>query len=311
MAVNNNDSPHATDVRSRPHPQLSWKLPEGWKVIEGNDVSLAGFSVPGPDGKAAAEVSITQLGDLSGKDALLVNMWRSSAGLKPMSEAEATKQLQPVDFAGEKGNLFEVSGDTTNGPLKMVTAMLHHPDGSWFCKLAGEPSVVDANKAKFIQFLKSIQMKEAPPMAVEQPAVATSEEAAGKFNWSVPADWKAVPPGQMQVARFSVPGKSNEKADVFVSVFPGDTGGRLANVNRWRKQIGLAPVEEDGLASVVSPLDPADSQAILVDMTNNGKRLVGAIVPRDGQYWFYKLLGDAGAVAPEKESFVAFAKSKP
>lgn len=310
MADDNSAPPHATSMKSRPHPQLGWNLPEGWKVIEGNNVSLAGFSVPGPNGKSG-EVSIAQLADLSGRDAVLVNMWRDSAGQKPLSEDEAVKQLQPVEFAGEKGNLFEVSGETTNGPLKIVTAMLHHPDGSWFCKLAGEPSVVDANRPQFIQFLKSIQIGATPQMTTQEPVVAATEETAAKFNWRVPGEWKEVPPGQMQVARFSVPGKNNEKADVFVSVFPSDTGGRLLNVNRWRKQIGLPPVTDTDLTSQVSPLDPADSESMLVDMTNNGRRLIGAIVPRDGRYWFYKLLGDDGAVAPEKEAFIAFAKSKP
>jgi hypothetical protein len=282
-------------------------LPEGWKEIAPNSISLAAFSVPGPDGKAAGEVSITQLTDFSGRDAMLVNMWRNSAGLAPLSEAEALKQLQPVEVGGEKGNLFEVSGKTKDVPLEMVTAMVHHPDGSWFYKLAGEPSVVEGQKAVFIEFLKSIRIQAAPPITAEQPAVAAADEPAGKFNWSVPKEWKATPHNEMQAARFSVPGK----AEVFVSVFDNDTGGRLANVNRWRRQIGLPEVSDADLTSLVSPLDPADSQAILVDMTNKGKRLVGAIVPRDGQYWFYKLLGDAGAVAPEKESFVAFAKSKP
>ena len=46
-------------------------------------------------------------------------------------------------------------------------------------------------------------------------------------------------------------------------------------------------------------------------MTNNNKRLVGAIVPRGGRYWFYKLLGDAEAVAPERDAFVALAKAAP
>ncbi len=286
-------------------------MPEGWKEIAPNNISLAAFSVPGLDGKATAEVSITQLTDFSGRDAMLVNMWRSSAGMPPLSEAEAIKQLQPVEVGGEKGSLFEVSGKAKDGPLEMVTAMVHHPDGSWFYKLAGEPSVVEGQKAVFVEFLKSIKIQEAPPMIAGQPAAAASEETGGKFNWSVPADWKAVPPNQMQVARFSLPGKNQEKAEVFVSVFPGDTGGKLANVNRWRKQIGLAPIYEADLTSLVSPLDPVDSESILVDMTNNSRRLIGAIVPRDGQYWFYKLLGDAGAVAPEKESFIAFAKSKP
>ena len=71
----------------------------------------------------------------------------------------------------------------------------------------------------------------------------------------------------------------------------------LANVNRWRRQIGPATrLTEADLPQSVSPLDPADSEACLVDMTNNNKRLVGAIVPREGKYWFYRMLGEPAAL---------------
>jgi hypothetical protein len=48
-------------------------------------------------------------------------------------------------------------------------------------------------------------------------------------------------------------------------------------------------------------------------MTNpdSKRQMIGAIVPRDGQWFFYKLMGDADAVAPQKETFAAFAKSGP
>ena len=126
-----------------------------------------------------------------------------------------------------------------------------------------------------------------------------------------PEQWKEIPAGQMQVAKFAVPERGGARAEVFVSVFPNDTGGALANVNRWRKQIGLADVPPSELPRMVSPLDPAQPEAILVDMTNSSKRLLGAIVPREGRYWFYKLLGDAAAVSPEKDAFVAFVKTQP
>ena len=236
---------------------------------------------------------------------MLVNMWRDQTGLAALSNDEALKQLQPVEVAGEKGSLFEVSGKRSEESFRIVTAILHHPDGSWFFKLAGNADLVDKEKPAFMEFLKSVQIKEAA-------APSAPEENAGEFHWTVPDGWKAAPHNEMQVASFSVAGNGKGKADVFVSVFPSDTGGTLANVNRWRRQIGLGPVtQEEELGRIVSPLDPANPQAILVDMTNNDKRLVGAIVPREGRYWFYKLLGDAAAVAVEKQSFAAFAKSKP
>ena len=110
----------------------------------------------------------------------------------------------------------------------------------------------------------------------------------------------------MQVAKFDVPVRDGAQAQVSVSVFPSDTGGALANVNRWRRQVGLADV--DALGNLATPIDGLPG-ATLVDLSNNGKRLVGAIVPRDGQWWFVKLLGDEKAVAPERDNFVAFVKS--
>jgi hypothetical protein len=294
----------ASEVKSKPRPQLGWKLPAGWKEAAPNDVSLANFIVAGPEGKEA-QLSITQLANLSGRDAMIVNMWRAQAGLGELSDEEALKQFQPVQIGAEQGNLFEVSGKAKSGiSMRILTAFVHHPDGSWFYRLSGDSALVAEQKPIFIEFLKSIQIKEAAP---GQPEAAVASE----FNWSVPSQWKTVAPGQMQVARFAVPNQGSAKAEVFVSVFPSDTGGTLANVNRWRKQIGLGPVEEKDLAALVAPLDPANPEAILVDMANNGKRLIGTVVPRDGRYWFYKLIGDDTAVTPEKASLIAFAKSKP
>ena len=50
---------------------------------------------------------------------------------------------------------------------------------------------------------------------------------------------------------------------------------------------------------------------LLVDLTGEPKRIVGAIVPRDGRYWFYKMMGDAAAVTAAKDAFVSFSKAQP
>jgi hypothetical protein len=57
--------------------------------------------------------------------------------------------------------------------------------------------------------------------------------------------------------------------------------------------------------------------AVVVDLTGTDSktsqpaRMIGAIVPRDGKWYFYKLLGHPDAVGPQKEAFVAFAKATP
>ncbi len=292
----------------RPRAQVSWTLPGGWKETGAGQMSVASFSIQG-EGGTEAQVTITPLAKLGGRDADIVNMWREQVGLKPLERDEALKQFEKVEVGGESASMFQIEGAPVEGstPAKIVTAIVHRDDASWFFKFAGDAALVTAQKPVFIEFLKSIRMKDAPSAA--SPAAAS--DPGSQPGWIVPSQWRQVAAGQMQVARFAVPERGGAKAEVFVSVFPNDTGGTLANVNRWRRQIGLGEIGEGELGPMVSPLDPASPGAILVEMVSDSKKLLGAVVPRDGSYWFYKLLGDAAAVTPEKEAFVAFAKSKP
>lgn len=299
----------AMTVRPRPiaRPQLEWKLPAGWRETGAGQMSVASFSIAGTNGQEA-QVSITPLPLMAGRESMIVNMWREQVGLEALSEEDAQKQFQTVEVAGEKGSLFEISGKADGSqPMRIVTAMAHREDASWFYKLSGDTTLVEAQKPAFIEFLKSIQMKPAAPGASD----AAPSGGTTKFKWQVPSQWKTLPAGEMQVARFAVPERGTAKAEVFVSVFGNDTGGTLANVNRWRRELGLRDVDATGLPQSVSALDPADPQTQLVDLTNSNRRLIAAIVPRDGRYWFYKLRGDADAVSSERDAFVAFVKSTP
>jgi hypothetical protein len=165
--------------------------------------------------------------------------------------------------------------------------------------------------------LKTVKIKPgAAAVAESAPPAAESStsEPAPATHVIAPEGWKQEPPGQMQVAKFTVE-KEGGKAEVSVSVFPSDTGGTLGNVNRWRRQIGLADVDENGLQECVttlggSPFDGAPGP-ILADLSKDNGRLLGAIVPREGRWWFYKMVGDASVVNAEHDAFVQFVKSQP
>ena len=299
---------HAEEKGSEPperaRPQITWTLPEGWQQTEPGQVSVASFLIKSPAGDAT--VQVTPLPNLAGNEGVVVNMWREQLGQTPLSPEEVASALTAVEVAGESGKLFEISG---NDQRRIVTAMMHQPDASWFFKLTGSDAVVAAQKPAFLEFLKSVRLQ-APTAAAEPPSLPRSP-AAPQFEWSVPDGWTAVAPGQMQVAKFTVPERNGAKAEVAVSVFPSDTGGTLANVNRWRKQIGLGEVDQAGLTPLVAELDPSIPGSVLVDLGNENRRMLGAIVPRDGQWFFFKLSGDAAAVTAERDKLIAFAKSKP
>lgn len=305
-------NPHATAQMAM--PQVTWgKLPAGWTEAGAGQMSVASFNIAG-DGKQQATVTITPLRGLAGKEALIVNMWRQQVGLAELPEGDAAKQLAPVEIGAGAGKMFDVTGKSEGAALRIVTAMQHRGDASWFFKLAGNDALVQAQKPAFAAFLKTIKISEVPAPTAAMPAMGSAPQPgeaapAAASDWKTPAGWKSVTPGPMQAAKFSVPDKDGAKADVMVSVFPNPTGGTLGNVNRWRGQIGLSPVTDAELPPLVKPLDEKIADAVVADMANNGRRLVGAIVPRSGQWFFFKLLGDDAAVAAQKDAFLAFVKS--
>ena len=132
------------------------------------------------------------------------------------------------------------------------------------------------------------------------------------LSWTAPADWKPKAPGAMRKGSFTVPGAAGD-ADLSITAFPGDVGGELANLNRWRGQIQLASLTEGDLAGVTTRLDQNGLTFVVVDFvspsTNKPARIVGAIVPVNGATWFFKLMGPDATVAAAKPAFFEFLKT--
>jgi hypothetical protein len=132
----------------------------------------------------------------------------------------------------------------------------------------------------------------------------------------VPSGWKEIPGGQFLVAKFLVTGAANAQAGVNVSMSSNDGGGMLANVNRWRTtQLGLGPVTEADLPKEIQTIDLPGGKASLVDLTGQDARsgqqtrLLAVVIPRSGETWFYKLMGNAEVVQQEKDAFMKFVQS--
>ena len=140
---------------------------------------------------------------------------------------------------------------------------------------------------------------------------ATSDEDP---KWSAPANWTESTPGPMVKKNFSIAGEAGQKAAVTISVLAGEGGGTLANVNRWRGQLSLPAVAEDGLAKLTESLDVLGGKGTLVDFTGTDatgqpSRMVAVSVTHGGQTWFYKLVGAGAVVGREKEAFTRFVQA--
>lgn len=137
-------------------------------------------------------------------------------------------------------------------------------------------------------------------------------EAGGGLHWKLPTGWKEQPASGMRYASFTAPGTGGT-ADVSVVVLPGPAGGDLANVNRWRGQIGLEPVDEKGLAAASQRLRTMAGTLLVVDYKGKAdaqkKRLIAAILSTGDKTWFFKMLAEEEVAAAAKPSFLEFLQS--
>lgn len=140
---------------------------------------------------------------------------------------------------------------------------------------------------------------------------APAAAGRGPLKWSLPKGWSELPGDGMRFATFKTPVSGRLEATVVV--LPGPAGGELANVNRWRGQISLPPIDEQALAAARVVLKTKAGAVNLYDFTNDGpskSRLVaGLISTPDGNTWFLKLTGDAAAAAKAKPDFMRLLES--
>jgi hypothetical protein len=320
-------------------PAASTKLPEGWQEVAPGEMRVASFRVSGKDGKFA-DVGVVPLPGTAGTDLANVNRWRGQVGQSDITEAELSKVAEPVQIAGQGGQLFDQAGTnpSSGDKSRILAAVLRREGTAWFFKMTGDDDLVAQQKPAFIEFLKSYSFTPAsgasgaassgsdqpqlppshPPIsgASAAPQSGTGDSSSeNKPDWQVPTGWKEVPGGGFLVAKFQIAGADGAPAAVNVSMSAGDGGGLAANVNRWRGQLGLTPLSPDAMNKQIQTLDVANGKAMFIDMSGTDARsqqkarLFGAVVPQEKQTWFYKLMGDEKVVEREKDAFTKFVQN--
>jgi len=305
-------APEQTSTTQPEQPQLQFTLPNGWQEIAPSQMRVASFSVTGSNGETA-DVGVIPL-PTGGDELALVNMWREQMQLPALTNETAAETISVGD---DSAKLFDIASDALliDGRFRARILVAELPRGatSWFFKMTGEDSFVAAQKENFLQFLKSVSFVENAPAQI----AAAPETQNQNINsiWTIPSDWQSSPPSEFLLAEFSIAGTDGATAEVNVAELAGEGGGLAANINRWRGQLGLPAADEAEFSKTISTLKIPNGQATLSDFTGTdsktGKpaRLVGAIVPQNGQTWFYKLMGDGQIVAQQKDAFIKFIQS--
>lgn len=147
----------------------------------------------------------------------------------------------------------------------------------------------------------------------EQPAQADSPGPSDpRFPWAAPEGWVLdETPRQMRIATYMAPTDSGQQ-EIAVTRFGGRVGGELANINRWRGQMGLAPIGETQLDDTIERFaaEGFDGYQLRIESAQ-GVMLAAAVY--DGsidQTWFVRATLPNTSIADQLEAGVfAMARS--
>jgi hypothetical protein len=286
--------------------------PPNWEPQPLSQMRQASFLVKGDNG-AVADISFVSLGSAAGDVLENVNRWLGQLGQPPITEQKLGEMAQRLHTSLGDVTVVDLAGLPDNADPardgRIIAAMVTTSNGTHFFKMRGNADLTEAQKGDFIKWVAAVcdaqNQTASPQMAVAPPQTAS----APTIKWTTPEGWTEIPPSSMRYASFSAPGEDGGKVDISIVTFPGDGGSDADNINRWRGQMGLAPVDTNAVTAQVTPLKTEDMTFSSIDIAGNKTRTIAAWTRRDGRVWFFKATGPTAAIEKEKPNFVKFIES--
>ncbi len=264
-----------------------WDLPEGWQQRAASGMRWATIEIA--DGDQTWQLTVIPLdtrGDLDEYVLANINRWRGELGLAPIAA------INSDDDGDSPGDIrqFELSDATS------VTLV----------NLVGRPGGSHTAAAGF-------NMADHPPIDGLQLGTAVDSTGDGDFTYATPEGWTALTVSGMRRAAFEVV-DGERKLEITVIHLPQSGGERLANVNRWRNQIGLGDTTAEQLASDLQDIRLAETTGDYVELfgpeqATPREAILVALVDVAGKTWFFKLKGDAELAARERMRFQSLIRS--
>ncbi len=115
--------------------------------------------------------------------------------------------------------------------------------------------------------------------SVQTPQPPSSPAKKAPYTWTLPKGWTAQPASGMRLATILIPSGSGTM-NASITEFGGDLAG---NVNRWRGQIGLPPLQAAAIPASLKEVETGLGKGYIVLLTNPASldnAMLAAIIPR-------------------------------
>lgn len=173
------------------------------------------------------------------------------------------------------------------------------------CRKVTRPSLAVAT-ALFFLAAAGCRHDEITHVRVAKKAPAVPHAPARSVAWTLPEGWTQSMASGPRTASLK-PAVAGH-VEVSLTVLPGAAGGDLANVNRWRRQLGLSAIDEAAIPSLRATVQSKAGPFNVYDFTSDGEkksRMIVALAPVGGGTLFVKMLGDAAPVGAAREEFIS------
>jgi hypothetical protein len=165
------------------------------------------------------------------------------------------KEVPPVSAAKTQS---QEAGD------RMLVAIVPHGNDATFFKLTGPIEQVDSITGDVKNFVESLTVAD-----------------GGAPTWKLPDGWREEAGNEFRRATILVPA-GNTTLELAVSQLPWQQNDDylLSNINRWRGQMQLSPIQADQLAQSYETIKSGDTQVIWLDLSGTSSGTMPQFAPR-------------------------------
>lgn len=327
-------------------PEYQYVTPEGWRALPPTQFRLVNFAA-GENGEievyfstaggglvpnvnrwrkqvgladlTAEEVAQLPKVTLLGREGVLVN-WEGTYSGMQSGESKEGYRLAGVLADGDGEGLFvkmvgpaeAVEKEIDN--LRTFTESLKTGAHAHAAHAGADDPHGGMSEADLAAMLAQMQLAQGDPHANMTPEQIealqndpSSARVSRQFAWTAPDGWEQAPDKPMREVTYNV----GENAEVYVSVLGGPAGGALANINRWRGQLGVDEPLTNADVAALPTIDIMGQACPLVEVTSpdGDQALLGTVCALAERTVFVKMTGPADTVAAQKDRFVAFSES--
>ena len=287
-------------------------IPPNWEPQPLSQMRQASFLIKGDKG-SVADISFVSLGAAAGNVLDNVNRWLDQLGQPPVTEQKLGDVAQRLHTSLGDVVIVDLAGLPKDAdPAKdgrIIAAMATTGSSTLFFKMRGNAELTETQKGDFIKWVAAVCDTQTKTESPQMAAMPSQQGAAPQIKWTMPGSWTEMQASPMRYASFIASADNGDKVDISVVTFAGEGGSDSDNINRWRGQIGLPPIDASVVTSQVAPLKTADTTFSTTDIAGAKARTIAAWTRLDGRVWFFKATGPNAAVEKEKPNFVKFIES--